>query len=223
MDYNCGIYLIICKVDDIIHGIYVGQSAKLNKRWKNHLYHLKKETHYNRYLQSLFLKYELNSFNFSIIEFCSPEDLTKREQYWFNELKNSYPLCNQGDFVDNPMRGRTASEETRKKLSEIRRGKTRSEETRKKMSEARRKRIITDETRKKMSEAHRGKSHPKKSQKKMNEVIAKKVYTKFNPEEVAIIREAMIKLSRIEIQNQFNMGVKCYYRIRDYQPPYDYK
>jgi len=67
--------------------------------------------------------------------------------------------------------GRTFSEETRKKLSEIKRGKTYSEETsrsdvpdsssretRKKMSDA--KQNISEETRKKISAALTGENHP---------------------------------------------------------------
>ena len=58
---------------------------------------------------------------------------------------------------NNPMFGKTHSEETKKKLSELNKGKTHSEETKKKLSELNKGKIINDETRRKISNAKTGK------------------------------------------------------------------
>lgn len=66
--------------------------------------------------------------------------------------------------INNPMYGRTHSEETRRKISIGNKGKIISEETRKKMSEARKGKILSEEHRRKISEANKGKKYKKKSQ-----------------------------------------------------------
>ena len=53
-------------------------------------------------------------------------------------------------------KGKHPSEETKKKLSEVKKGKKMSEETKKKLSEAHKGKHHTDEARGKMSEAHKG-------------------------------------------------------------------
>ena len=91
-------------------------------------------------------------------------------------------MTDGGEGISNP------SEETRKKISDAQKGKTHTEESRKKMSESkkniseetRRKigeaskgrnkdRIVSEETRRKMSESGKGRTHSEDSKKKMSE------------------------------------------------------
>jgi hypothetical protein len=85
--------------------------------------------------------------------------------FYFKAFGKNHPMFGKGAFL-----GRTHSDKTKKKLSEIRRGennpmfgklgtmqgKTHSEESRKKMSEAKRGKTLSEEHKKKLSEAHRG-------------------------------------------------------------------
>lgn len=87
----------------------------------------------------------------------------------------------------SPMKGKTLSEETRRKLSEAKKGKKRapfSEETRKKMSEAQKGeknhfygKTHTEETRKKISEANKGRIFSEETRKKISESNKGKAYS----------------------------------------------
>ncbi len=76
----------------------------------------------------------------------------------------------------SPMKGRSHSEETKKKISEIHKGKPsalkgrpKSEETKKKISEARTGYKMPDSTKKKLSEFNKGKTYSDEYKKKMSE------------------------------------------------------
>jgi hypothetical protein len=76
----------------------------------------------------------------------------------------------------SPMKGRSHSEESKKKMSEIRKGRPsalkgrpKSEETKKKISEARTGYKMPDSTKKKLSDANKGKSYSDEYKRKMSE------------------------------------------------------
>jgi group I intron endonuclease len=93
-----GIYMITCIENK---KIYIGSSVNLTRRFSEHKRFLKKNDHYNSYLQNSWNLYGEESFVFSIIEKTKLEELMSREQYWidkskcfdqkvgFNECKNS--------------------------------------------------------------------------------------------------------------------------------------
>ena len=75
---STGIYLIKNKEND---KVYVGQSKKdIVKRWKSHLYYLRNGIHQNGHLQHSFNKYGENSFNFSVLYLCEPEECDLAEK-----------------------------------------------------------------------------------------------------------------------------------------------
>ena len=122
---NCsGIYKIVCNGECI----YIGQSINLRDRKSSHLRRLRKNNHYNIYLQRLFNKYKDN-FIFEKIEECEPDKLTEREMFWINKLK---PICNMQ--IPSDSTHFTITEQSRKKMSEVS------------------KRRMTDEMKKKISE-----------------------------------------------------------------------
>jgi hypothetical protein len=55
--------------------------------------------------------------------------------------------------------GKTASEETRRKISEAHKGRTHSEESRRNMSEAQKGKPVSEKTKRKISEAKKGENH----------------------------------------------------------------
>ena len=87
-----GIYKIVCK-----EKVYIGQSINLKSRIKNHKYHLRKNTHRNKYLQRAYNLYE-KLFKFEVIECVLVNDLdylNEREVYWIDFHKS---LENQNGF-----------------------------------------------------------------------------------------------------------------------------
>ena len=69
----------------------------------------------------------------------------------------------------SPMKGRTFSEETRKKISEAKKGKKLSEEHRKKLSDAMKGHTLSEEHRKKLSDAMKGRTFSEEHRKKISE------------------------------------------------------
>ena len=115
---NCGIYSIL----NLENGkIYVGQSIDIIRRFKAHLNSLRKNKHYNIYLQRAFNKYGEKSFEFNVLEYCTKEQLNNNEKWWINYFKST--LKEKG--YNNESGGNSnynISEETRKKMSNAQKG-----------------------------------------------------------------------------------------------------
>lgn len=68
--------------------IYIGSTIQgFKKRLYNHLYELRRNTHYSSYLQRAWNKYGEESFEFTILEVCDKSVIIQREQYWLDELQ----------------------------------------------------------------------------------------------------------------------------------------
>lgn len=66
--------------------VYIGSSLNLDRRFTDHKYILRKNKHHSPILQRAWNKHGESNFEFSIIEYCSEEELISREQYWLNVL-----------------------------------------------------------------------------------------------------------------------------------------
>lgn len=114
-----GIYRIICLSNDMI---YIGQTINFKERKRRHLKDLRKGNHSNIIMQRSFNKYGETSFIFELILSCSKEELTIKEQ----EILSFY-LENKSNLVMNLIHvvedSWVHTQETKKKLSEIRKGK----------------------------------------------------------------------------------------------------
>lgn len=156
-----GIYLIINTENG---KIYIGSAADIIKRWDWHTRALSKGSHHNILLQRAYDKYG-DVFHFCIVEQCSVDNLYKIEQIW---IDNCSPDYNIYKIAGSP-RGRSHTEETKRKIGDWGRGRPLSEETKKKMSEsqsnrswshhlnqaaAMKKRGITPEHKQKLKEAN---------------------------------------------------------------------
>lgn len=75
-----GIYLITFR-----NYTYVGSSKDIDKRRRSHLSDLKGNRHHNCIMQSLYNKYGVEDFDFSVLE-SEVEDLFDREKYWIDKL-----------------------------------------------------------------------------------------------------------------------------------------
>lgn len=162
--------MLIYKITNNINNkCYIGKdfrsTGNCSERLTDHIYLLKKGTHYNKHLQRSYNFYKGN-FTFSVLQnyFCiTKKELGEYEKYYiklFNSYKEGYNQTIGGDGFS----GNGHSEESKKKISESHKGKPAwnkgkfcSEETKKKIKEARKNQIFTKETRKKMSIARKGK------------------------------------------------------------------
>lgn len=129
--------------------VYVGSSINVLKRGYIHQWALRQNKHPNQKLQRAWNKYGEHSFEFSVLESCTHDQLLRREQYWLDHkyaAVNGYNMApiagntagrkfsatskmligqksrerNQG--VKHPMFGRKHSVEMRQRMSEVRRG-----------------------------------------------------------------------------------------------------
>lgn len=79
---------IYCIENLITHKKYIGQSKNIYRRWRDHKYYLRSNTHQNPHLQRAWNKYGEENFNFCIIETCNLINLHDREIYYI-ELYNT--------------------------------------------------------------------------------------------------------------------------------------
>ena len=144
----------IYKITNIINGKnYIGSSLDIDLRWRDHKKLLKSNKHHSNKLQNSYNKHGIDSFEYSILEYCNKDLLLIREQYWLDIIK---PFYNILKFAGRTI-GRVVPEETKEKLRIANTGKTMSDEAKKKMSESHKGIIPSDETRKKMSSWQKGK------------------------------------------------------------------
>ena len=92
-----GIYKITNKINN--HA-YIGQSTRIEHRWKEHKspYNWNRESKKPLYLA--FQKYGLENFIFEVLEKCEKEQLNKKVQYWisyYNTYKNGYNQTSGGE------------------------------------------------------------------------------------------------------------------------------
>jgi group I intron endonuclease len=198
---------IYCIKNNINNNLYIGSSNNIAVRFYDHLYKLRHNKHYNKYLQRAFNKYTEKAFEFKILILCDDEMLNKYEQALIDKLKPEYNISKSAIA---PMRGRKHSLETKRKLSDIHKGhpnylKQHTEETKEKIRLSSLGRKPSLETRKKLSISLLGNTNGKhtKGIKKSKEQIENirnknsKFYTGF------------ISPEGIEYKNIFNLSKFC--------------
>lgn len=113
---QCGIYIIYCDKARKKNGVYIGQSRDIHKRWLAHVNDLKNNRHKNKHLQNIYNKYGENSFNFDILELCSPDELNKKEEYYI-DYYDSYKHGMNKTLGGEGTHGMVYTEEMRKARS----------------------------------------------------------------------------------------------------------
>lgn len=100
---------------------YIGSSINLQKRLRNYFkisfleYDIKKN---KTLIYRSLLKHGYSNFSLEILEYCEPENVVSREQYYLDQLKPEYNiLLNAGSSLGNKH-----SEETLTKMSEAKIG-----------------------------------------------------------------------------------------------------
>jgi len=175
-----GIYKISNKINN---KNYIGSTVNLYRRKNEHLTKLRKNTHYNAYLQNSFNKYEEENFEFTILDLVY--DLTllvEKEQYWMDFYESNVKEMGYNIRIKAESNVfLTMSEGSKNKCSIANKNREVSEETRQKLSIANtgKKHIKSEATREKLSIANKGKVFSKESKDKMS--IARIEYLKNNP------------------------------------------
>ena len=180
-----GIYQIL----NAINGkSYIGSAINIKKRWKEHIWELIRNAHYNKYLQRSWNKYGKDAFKFIVLLRCEKKDLLYYEQiaidkYKTAKNKNGYNLC---PTVGNTL-GIKLSQEARNRISQTLKGNIPwnkgipcSEETKQKLSRALKGRPawnvgtkLSEEGRLKLSIAHLGYDMPEEQRKKISKTLKK--------------------------------------------------
>ena len=160
---------------------YIGRTVNLTDR----IYVHRKAEEKTMIISRAIKKYGWDSFNWEILERCLRQDLGQREIFWiqtFNTYKGfGYNQTAGGDGglglfgKDNPMYGKTVSEEEKQRRSERAKGKNNAmygrtgpdhpaygykhtEETRKRIRESKLGKPRSEETKRKISETKRRKN-----------------------------------------------------------------
>lgn len=111
-----GIYKITNIVND---KVYIGQSIDIERRMKSHFNSLRKNKHYNSYLQNSFNIHSEENFIFEIIELDIPkEELTMRENYWINHYKSNDSKFGYNSLAPSETDRQLPSKETKQKISQ---------------------------------------------------------------------------------------------------------
>ncbi len=195
--------MLIYKITNMVNGkIYIGKTkCKLSQRWYIHCNLAKRGS--NLYLHRAIRKYGLKSFVLEVLDTIGTEyHLSLAERFWIKKYRCNLPkygynmtLGGDGGIATPETRrrisiartGTHASEETKRKLSQIHKGKPtwikgkhHSEETRRKISLGGRGPRRSKETRLRISLAKRG--IPKSEETKRKLSLALKAYYKRRPE-----------------------------------------
>ena len=175
----------IYEIRNTINGhCYIGSSVNIQKRWNEHIRDLSANKHHSIYLQRAWNKYGLDCFEFNVIEQCFFFALILREQYYINSCSPEYNIAKdaKSPMLGRPSwnkggsswaKGKSFSDEHKRKMSEASRGKSHTSEHTQKIADAKRGKHPSDETRKKMSDAGKAREH--RSGYKLSEETRKKI------------------------------------------------
>lgn len=84
MNRESGIYAI---VNTTTNKQYIGSSVNLEKRFAQHLYHLRRNTHHSPRLQNSYNKHGEEMFSFVVLELCPNDRLKEIEQTYLDNVK----------------------------------------------------------------------------------------------------------------------------------------
>lgn len=137
---------VIYQIRNVVNGkLYIGSAVDSKVRFEKHRRQLRKNKHHCAHLQASWNKHGEDCFKFEILENVTG-DLLEAEQRWLDKHYGNGTCYNTAKFAGAPMRGRTHTEESRKRMQgaqpkgedHYRYGKTVSEETRKKIGDTQR-------------------------------------------------------------------------------------
>lgn len=115
---TCGVY----KITNLVSGkVYYGSSKNVGLRFSNHRSSLRKGGHHNVHLQRAWNTYGESSFEFQVVEECSPEMRLQLEDAYIKSVPKNLAY-NQGGTVGGTRTGQRNSPEHRARISAALRG-----------------------------------------------------------------------------------------------------
>lgn len=94
MNKIIGVYQIVHKSANMV---YIGQSIDIFRRMSQHYGQLRRGTHRCPRLQNAYTKYGLEDFTWFILEECSLDKMTNREQFWLDHTDDKYNTAPAAD------------------------------------------------------------------------------------------------------------------------------
>ena len=179
-------------VNKINGKIYVGQAKDFKSRIRCHRCNAKSYKNTNPFYNAI-RKYGWDNFIINIIEECDVKLLNDREEYWIQEKNSLYPNGY------NLMKGGSQyemSEDTKKKISQVRMGMKFSPEHIENLRKSHLGNKLSAETKRKLSEINKGKIHSEETRKKLRYSNPnRKEVGRFNSEGSLICKYESIKES----------------------------
>lgn len=117
---NAGVYRILCTTSG---RFYIGSAVELRRRTTQHRSMLRKNKHYNKFLQAEWNKYSEQAFVFETVEVTSRETCLQREQAWLEKCFDNQEFCFNMQPNAGTNRGRKRTLEERQTLSKAKLGK----------------------------------------------------------------------------------------------------
>ena len=183
---------------------YIGQSRNLENRRKEHIRSLVRGDHHSRYLQRSASMHGVDALVYSVLEYCSAEMLTEREQYWLDFYRptgiyNSAPVADSNAGVvwsdearalrSESQRGRVHTPEAKEKIGAAHKGRKFSDAHLENMRLTRLGKRHTDESRAKMSASRKGRAF---TEQHIANMTASKIGRKHTAESIAKMRAAKL-------------------------------
>lgn len=83
---NCGVYII---TNTTTSRHYIGSSKDIKARFRDHIYHLRKNNHGNKYLQRSWNKHGEGAFTFKVLKTCKSENRFTIEEFLIKKYKTN--------------------------------------------------------------------------------------------------------------------------------------
>lgn len=110
----------IYKITNLInHKVYIGQSANIEQRWKEHRKNINSKRLYHYPLYRALRKYGVDNFSFEVIEECKKEELNSLEKQYIKQYDSIAPRgynCTFGGETSVPL---VLTQEEAEKIKEL--------------------------------------------------------------------------------------------------------
>lgn len=165
---------------------YVGSSADVRRRKRQHLGLLRGNNHTNYKLQGDWNLFGEDCFSFELLEAVpNREDLLVREQFWMNRFESATADGYNIAMFAGGAHGFPTPQEVRDKISASLKGRPFTEDRKARIKAARQLQIMkpmSEETKKKIGDAHRGRKH---SEEFKRAISARQIGRRLTPEAIA--------------------------------------